>query len=112
MDARVLTVPSETVTGRFSSGRLARAVGSELVLAVGATTALSIDRLEELGIALDMVLARADGAAVVSLTRSDGGLTVAAEPVAEGWVERNRQLLGSLVDGVEITTRGVELRAG
>jgi len=112
MGARVRHVPGNTVTGRFSSGRLARAVGSELVLAVGAGTGLAIDRLEELGIALDMVLAPADGEAVVSLTPAAGGLTVAAEPVAAGWVERNRQLLCSLVDGVEITTRGVELRAG
>jgi hypothetical protein len=82
------------------------------VLAVGAGTGLAIDRLEELGIALDMVLAPADGAAVLSLTPAEGGLTVAAEPVEANWVERNRQLLCSLVDGVEITTGGVELRAG
>jgi hypothetical protein len=105
-------VPSETVTGRFSSGRLARAVGSQLVLAVGANTGLSIDRLEELGIALDMVLTPADGGAVISLTPAEGGLTISVEPVAAAWVERNRQLLCSLVDGLEITTGGVELRAG
>ena len=105
-------MPSTTVTGRFSSGRLARAVGSHLVLAVGANTGLAIDRLEELGIALDMVLAPADGRVALSLTPAEGGLRVAIEPVAEGWVERNRQLLCPLVDGVEIRTGGVELRAG
>ncbi|MGN6379401.1 MAG: hypothetical protein ACTHNU_10660 [Gaiellales bacterium] len=105
-------MPSETVTGRFSTGRLARAVSPRLVLAVGARTELSIDRLDELGMAVDMVLAQASGQSVVVLTPEPQHLTVAVQPAADSWVERHRQLLASLVDRVEIVPGGVELRAG
>jgi hypothetical protein len=103
-------VSDDTVTARFATADVARAVTGNLVLAVGARTAITVDRLDELAMAADLVLARS-GRVTVALTAGDGWLDVALAPVDAGWVGENRGLLESLVAEVAEADAGVRLRA-
>ncbi len=104
--------PGQTFTGRFTSGRLARAVSAHLVLAAGARSALAIDRLDELCMAVDLVLARSPAPVTVAVTAGSDWLSVAVDPADADWIERNASLLASMVAGVRMHGAGVELRAG
>jgi hypothetical protein len=104
-------VSPETVTARFETAEVARAVTGNLVLAVGARTGLGVDRLDELAMAADLVLARARRV-TVELTAGEAWLEVTLQPADAGWVGENRAFLESLVaDVVDGEDGGVLLRA-
>jgi hypothetical protein len=100
------------VTGRFSSGDLARAVSGRLVLAAGARSAIAIDRLDELCMAVDLVLARSSAPVTVAVTAGPDWLSVAVDPADADWLQTNGGLLGSMVQELRTHGSGVELRAG
>jgi hypothetical protein len=105
-------VNADTVTARFETADVARAVTGNLVLAVGARTGLGVDRLDELAMAADLVLARASRV-TVGLTAGDAWLEVVVQPADARWVGENRGLLESLVGEIaETEDGGVVLRAG
>ncbi len=98
------------VTARFETAEVARAVTGNLVLAVGARTGLGVDRLDELAMAADLVLARASRV-TVALTAGDAWLEVMVRPADARWVGENRGLLESLVAEVREADDAVVLRA-
>jgi hypothetical protein len=108
----VAFVAERTVTGQFTSGRLARAVCGHLVLATGARSAIAIDRLDELCMAVDLVLARSVPPVTVAVTAGPDWLSVAVDPADAGWLDQNGSLLGSMVEDVQMHGTGVKLRAG
>ncbi len=105
-------MPQRRVTGQFSSVSLARAVSTPLVLAAGARTALAIDRLDELCMAVDLVLAGSSAPVTVAVTAGADWLGVVVDPADADWLARNGSLLGSLAQVVRPDGSGVELRAG
>jgi hypothetical protein len=105
-------VPERMVTGRFSNGRLARSVSAHLVLAAGARSAVTIDRLDELCMAVDLVLSRSPGPVTVRVTVGPDWLSVGVDPADDDWLARNEGLLGPMVVVTPADGSGVELRAG
>lgn len=83
-----------------SDGAAGRAVTAALVYATGARAQLGVDRLDELLIAIDLLVAISDPPVAVSFDATPAGLDVTVEPVAKPRLRRLRATLAGLADRV------------
>ena len=81
-------------------GPAARAVTAALAYAVGARAELGVDRLDELLIAIDLLVASADPPVQVCFDATAAGLDVTVEPVPASRLDGLRATLGGLADRV------------
>ncbi|MGZ4431701.1 MAG: hypothetical protein ACXVYV_08660 [Gaiellales bacterium] len=103
---------AESIRGRFGPQAPVRPIVANLLLALGARTDLPIEQLDELGLAVDLVLAgRAAGEVAVELWARDDELAVSISPVTHEWPVRHRLVLESLVSEIEAAGDEVLLRA-
>jgi F0F1-type ATP synthase delta subunit len=102
---------AEAVVARFSGTGAARAVATNLVLAVGARTPLTVEQLDELTMAVDAVLTHSQRP-TVTIDPTATGMRIRVGPADIAWVERNRQLLEPLVTGLDLDGEDVALEVG
>jgi hypothetical protein len=99
---------TDSIRGRFGPRAPVRQIVAGLLLALGARTDLPIEQLDELALAVDLVLGgRVAGEVDVELWVGDDELAVSISPVGAGWPDRHRLLLESLVS--ELGTSGDEV---
>lgn len=102
---------ADAVVARFSGTGAARAVATNLVLAVGARTQLTVEQLDELAMAVDAVLGHTQRP-TVTIHATATGLRIQVGPTDVAWVEQNRQLLEPLVTGLDLDGEDVALEVG
>jgi hypothetical protein len=102
---------ADAVVARFSGTGAARAVATNLVLAIGARTPLTVEQLDELAMAVDAVLSHSERP-TVTVDPTETGLRIRVGPADVAWVEQNRQLLEPLVTGLDLDGEDVALEAG
>jgi hypothetical protein len=102
---------ADAVVARFSGTDAARAVATNLVLAIGARTLLTVEQLDELAMAVDVVLLHSEQP-TVTIDPTATGLRIRVGPVDTTWIEQNRQLLEPLVTGLDLDGEDVALAVG
>jgi hypothetical protein len=102
---------ADAVVARFSGAGAARAVATNLVLAVGARTQLTVEQLDELAMAVDAVLSHSRRP-TLTIHPTATGLRIQVGPTDIAWVEQNRPLLEPLVTGLDLDGEDVALEVG
>jgi hypothetical protein len=102
----------DSIKGRFGPKAQARPIVANLLLGLAARTDLPIEQLDELALAVDLVLSGCTaGEVCVELWAGDDELAVSISPVPPRWPTRHRLVLESLVSGLDATGDEVLLRA-
>jgi hypothetical protein len=95
------------------AGIPAEAVVGPVLVAIGARAGLTVQQLDELELAAELLLRGCAGREVtVEIGRVDGEVRVSVMPVAERWAARRSALLGELAGRIELRGERAELRAG
>lgn len=98
------------VLARFGPDTEVGRVMARIVLALGARTAVGVERLGELGIAIEVAAQEWTGAElVVAASTADGGLDVRISPVSAEGIARRAALLEPLVDRLGVAGSEVQL---
>jgi hypothetical protein len=99
VELRVVGVPAEAVAG-------------PILTAMGARAGLTVQQLDELEMATELLVRGCTGPPVtIVIEHSDGQLRVSVAPIAPSWAERRTALLGELAGFVEVDGERAELRA-
>lgn len=110
---RQVEADGSTVRVRFeTAGDAARAVVAELILALGVRITIPVDRLDELSIAVDVLLRAGTGPLTVQLRPLDGGLEVEVEPVDGARLRRDAATVRGLADRFSSDGDAVTVAAG
>jgi hypothetical protein len=108
-----MAADQHTVELRLGAGTRGAAVAGPLVLALGSRAGLTVQELDEVELALELLLrGRCDGPATVTIAVDDGSLVVTIAPVAEEFTRRRAALLTQLAGRLSVDGDRVELRAG
>lgn len=108
-----MQVHGSTVRVRFeNAGEAARLVVAELILAIGARIAIPVDRLDELSIAVDVLLRAGAPPLTVQLRPLEGGLEVEVEPVDGTRLGHDAATVRGLTDRFSMDGDAVTVAAG
>ena len=103
----------DTVELRLGPGMRGTAVAGPLVLALGSRAGLTVQQLDELELAVDMLLrGRGEGVATITMMLEGGSLVVLLQPIAEEFTRRRTSILEQLAGRLRVEGERVELRAG
>jgi hypothetical protein len=100
----------DEATLRISAG--AESAAGPLVTAMAARAGLTLQELDELEMAVELVLSEGPANRELVLVADEGSLAITIRPVSERWAARVQGLLTQLVAGVASGDGGLELRAG
>jgi hypothetical protein len=104
---------ADTVELRLGPGSRGDAVAGPLVLALGSRAGLTVQQLDELELAVEMLLRhRGDAPATVTIAVEGDALVLAVSPVPEEVARRRSAILEQLAGRIELSGERVELRAG
>jgi hypothetical protein len=111
--ARVADVEDAVVQLQFAvAGDGIHAIVARLVLAMGVRLAVPVDRLDELSIAVDVLLDAAEPPATVRLRPLPGGLEVVVDPVNGDRLSRDVGTVRGLADRFSSDERAVTVAIG
>jgi len=103
----------DTVELRLGPGTRGDVVAGPLVLALGSRAGLTVQELDEVELALDMLLrGRGDAPATITIAVEGEALVLAVSPVPEDVARRRTGILEQLAGRIELSGERVELRAG
>jgi hypothetical protein len=101
----------DPIRARFGPSVPQAHVLSALVVVAGAQAGLSVERIQDAVMAVELLLG--GGAArerTVGLAIHPGAMEVSVSDVAAGWLDGRRQMLDVLVSGIEPSGNGVRVR--
>lgn len=103
-----------TVSLRVLGSAPVAALAEPVLLALGARAGIDVSRLDELAMALQLVVRRSGRPLLIELTPDTGRLTVAVRPLEPGELRDCQEALSRLVAAVEVADDGAGLvmRAG
>lgn len=102
-----------TVRVRFeTAGPDARAVVAELVLALGSKATIPVDRLDELSLAVDVLLRSGEAPLTVRMRPLPGGMEIAVEPVDGARLQPDEATIRGLTDRYSCDGGAVTIAAG
>jgi hypothetical protein len=103
----------ETIELRLGPATRGEAIAGPLVAAVAARAGLTVQELDELQMAVEMVMrGRGETETTMRIHVESGRLTIEVAPVPAGWAARRRTLLETLAGRMSLDGDRVELRAG
>jgi hypothetical protein len=104
-------VPADPIRARLSADAPQAQVASALIVVAGAQAGLSVERIDDAVMAVDLLLsARPAGPRTIGMTVRPGAIEIAVGDVDARWLEGRRQMLDVLVTNVEAREGGVRLR--
>ena len=84
-----------------------------LALVLGARAGLSIEQIDDLGMALELLVLNPPAVdREARFAVADGGLEVRIGGIEHSWLEQRRQMLAVLVSELTLEAGGVRLRVG
>ena len=96
----------------LSAGSPQALVLTPLVLVMGSRAGLSIEQIDDLTMAMEVVLRGGARDRTAGLRAEPGWLEISIGNVDGDWIEQHRAMLSVLVAGLESDAEGVILRAG
>jgi hypothetical protein len=101
----------DAIRARFSADAPQVEVLAALTLVTGARVGLSVEQIDDLVMALELLVRRQpQRARSVSFLTGGGGLDVSVSDVDSDWLEHGRAMLAVLVSDVASDAAGVRLR--
>jgi hypothetical protein len=102
---------ADPIRARLSADAPQAQVLSSLIVVAGAQAGLSVERIDDTLMALDLLLgATAGGAREIGLTIQPGAIEIAVSDVDAAWLDGRRHMLDVLVTAVWAADNGVRLR--
>jgi hypothetical protein len=103
--------PADPIRARFSADAPQAPVVSALLVVAGAQAGLSVERIDDAVMAVELLLgARPPRARSVGMTVHPGAVEVAVSDVDADWLDGRRQMLDVLVSALDALEGAVRLR--
>jgi hypothetical protein len=108
-----MAADDDTVQLRLGPGTRGTAVAGPLVLALGSRAGLTVQQLDEVELAVEMLLrGRGERPATITISVDGSALVLAISPVPEDFARRRAGILEQLAGRLRVEGERVELRAG
>jgi hypothetical protein len=100
----------DPIRARFGPGAPHAHVLSALVVVAGAQAGLSVERIQDAVMAVELLLGAGPRERTVGLAIHPGVMELSISDVEAGWLDGRRQMLDVLVSGIEPSGSGVRVR--